>query len=82
MDSQISDQLAYLVWIVIPVVVLIRFRKAFYALYIEDRNHDGLFSTVMKPFRVYAEFKKAHIESRNEWAEKTIEQEKYRKSAK
>ncbi len=72
--------IAHFLVYVVPIIVLIRLRKAFYAVYLDSRNNGGLFSTVLNPLRSYVEYRKARARARDEWAEKVIEQEKYRKS--
>lgn len=79
MGQEFYDRLGYLIVWIVPIIVIIRFRKAFWALYLESRSSGRTFSSFLFPVRQYADFKKGHIQARTKWAEEIIEQEKYRK---
>jgi hypothetical protein len=73
---------SFIAFFVFPVIVLIRFRKVFYALYLDSRDSGGLFGFVVAPIKWYIRVRRSHIRSRTEWAEAIIEQENNRNSHK
>lgn len=61
----------------VPLIILIRLRKVYYAFYLESRKKKIKPPVVVKSI---LEMRQGYVAGRKDWAEKVIEQEKLRKS--
>lgn len=72
------DALGYVIIWSVCAIVIVRFWKSWYALYLETRRDGASTPIIFSLMKQYREFKKAHIADRKEWADRVIEQENNR----
>jgi len=60
-----------IIWSTCAIIIL-RFWKQFYALYLE-RKENPIFGFFFAPFRAYRAYKKEYMNARKEWANEVIQ---------